>query len=112
MEQFTSDVEGIRRKKAMYGPLSFTAEDHLIMGSTPDDTLRLNPKTPRAALMSDQEIESWLAEQIDGMKVFEGKTDSFSMNYLPQLRQSIRASLVYLQEIGRLPRRFASYSVS
>jgi len=111
VEQFTHDTEGIRRKRATYGPLSLTAGDHKVIGSTPDGILLAHPGRSYAELMSDRAIELWLAEQIEGLRMFEKATDDFSVHYYPQIKQSVRGSLAYLRELGRLPKRFDSFTI-
>jgi len=53
------------QKSKEQGFFSLTAEDHYILGSTPDEELINNSDKSQYEIMSDDEIKNYLSEAVD-----------------------------------------------
>ena len=95
------------RKKAN---LERTLEDHIALGSTPPKLLRDNPGKTHAELLSDDELQKWMVDEVAMIaEVHHGATagDEQEKKALALgLRAYLIPNLAYLREIGRLPKEF------
>lgn len=86
------------------GSLGVTAEDHELIGSTPDEILIQNPGKTLGELMSDDEIQ----EFIEGTKknIEDNKNHPHMDAFNEDLKKNLITTIKYLKEINRLPKDF------
>ena len=106
----------VLEKDQKWSKLSFTAEDHRIIGSTIIDTpleiLTKHPDKTWAELMSDQEIIDYLRslatakDQLQGLKTGNSKRNREIERNINQVGQDLQKAIRYLENIGRLPEEF------
>lgn len=91
------------------GSLGVTAEDHIAIGSTPDNILIENEGKTLGELMSDSEIQDFIngtkeniKENEDYIKTGPHNANSI-INFNKDIKDNLDKTLVYLKKIGRLP---------
>lgn len=88
------------------GPLGVTADDHLVIGSTPNERLINNPGKTLGELMSADEVNTWLEGTKGEIKKYsseEYQKNSFIQSMLIRLKSDWQLSEQYLLSMNRLP---------
>lgn len=86
------------------GSLGVTVEDHILIGSTPEDILVKNPGKTLGELMSDLEINEFIRGTLKNIE--ENKKYSHLKNFNMDLIENLILSVEYLKSIRRLPKDF------
>jgi hypothetical protein len=89
-----------------FGPLGVTADDHLAIGSTPNQRLINNPGKTLGEIMSAEEINDWLTAakgEIKKCSSEEYATNSFVCGMLTTIKKNLQLSEQYLLSINKLP---------
>jgi len=93
--------------------LEMTAEDHLSRGSTPPKYLTDNPGKKWHELLDDEQLRNIIAEQVMVVTAQHRKAlsgDSREARILDvQLNGFLAPNVVYLKEIGRLPKELEDF---
>lgn len=101
-----SGFEQAAAKFNTFGSLGVTADDHLSIGSSPQELLVSNPGKTLGELMTEDEISRWIdgqQKQIAEYSSDQYKNVSFVRSILPKLIEDLRLSKEYLNSIGKLP---------
>lgn len=91
-------------------PLAWTAADHDECRSTAPRDLADNPGVTQVETMSDADIREYIEEQLRGLERLRGMAQDSMANakdIFPTFRRSLALDLIHLQEINRLPGKFA-----
>ena len=99
-------------KSRSVGPLGLTADDHIAIGSTPSAELTENPGKTRSDLMDNEDILSWLREQmarIEELSADEYRENNAAQSLLSMSKQDLRSTLKYLEGLDRLPKEFREF---
>ena len=97
-------------KKIKYGVVSLTAQDHKLMGSSPDSRLTGTTDLQLYEVMSSEEIESYLDNSLDDYKKF--KKGEESQNIFTELSsQEFLPTFNYLKEKNLLPAKYEDFDI-
>ena len=113
-DEFDRELSFVRRlypKTPQKSSLSMTAEDHEARGSTPPEELRNNPGENGAELMTDAEIIAFLKQQKELIEEclspqIRSTRGRLAADLYFHTKRDLRANIKYLQQIGRLPKKF------
>ncbi|MGE5425724.1 MAG: hypothetical protein ACM3PZ_01490 [Bacillota bacterium] len=102
--------ERAAKKSKEGGFFALTLEDHLALGSTPDDELENNPGKSQCEVMSLEEIEGYLNSAVDAIR----ENDEYLKynGYIDQQKDFLRASIPFLTRVGRLPEKFRDFDLN
>lgn len=105
--------ERMKKYKNM-SPLEMTARDHKIIGSTPSPEMAKNPDKTDAELMTDEKLLIYLRELKESVAKYsidKYKNNTCAQSILLITKRSLRFSIKYLKNIGRLPKEFENFNV-
>lgn len=111
----------IARRHWKNGHLGVTAEDHLVLGGTPDQELIENPGRTLGEVLPMEEILKELeslknllenARKEYGTKGLSYEDLSWCRDNIIHAKKELVASINYLKSIGKLPEEFETFEVS